>query len=116
MSTSLSAAAGELLVEASRDPRQTIIRLSAMGSTYLRTHRRILGGPAAEVELWERALQELLRLGLIESLSDDVYSVTPEGYEAAALMEGKREPLCLLVLGFSLVLACAIVAWSGLST
>jgi len=77
-------------VDASRDPHRTIIRLSAMGRTYLRTHRRILGGPAAEVERWESARQELLRLGLIESHGDKVHSITPEGYEAVAAMAGKR--------------------------
>jgi CheY-like chemotaxis protein len=75
MSTILSGAARELL-EASLDPTGLIIRLSAMGSAYLRTNRRMLGGPPAELERWEGVIQELLRLGLIESHGAKVYSVT----------------------------------------
>jgi hypothetical protein len=90
MSTILSGAARELLVEASLDPTGLIIRLSAMGSAYLRTNRRMLGGPPAELERWEGVIQELLRLGLIESHGAKVYSVTPEGYGAADAPRGKH--------------------------
>ena len=89
MSTILSGAAKELLVEASLDPTGMIIRLNAMGGAYLRTNRRMLGGPSAELERWEGAIQELLRLGLIESHGAKVYSVTPEGHGAADTLRGK---------------------------
>ena len=66
MSAILSEAARELLVEASLDPTGMIIRLNAMGSAYLRTNRRMLGGHGAKV-----------------------YSVTPEGHGAADTLRGK---------------------------
>jgi hypothetical protein len=90
MSTILSGAARELLVEASLDPTAMLVRLSAMGGTYLRTNQRMLGGPPAELDRWESAGQELLRLGLIESHGAKVYSVTPEGYGAADALRGKH--------------------------
>jgi Mn-dependent DtxR family transcriptional regulator len=50
----------------------------------------MLGGPPAELDRWESAVQELLRLGLIESHGAKVYSVTPEGYGAADALRGKH--------------------------
>src|SRR5438445_10839060 len=82
MASDLSEAARELLLEASRDPSGMILRSGAMRWTYLRTNRRILGGPD-EQERWESAIKELLRLGLIEPQGDKVFCVTPEGYQAA---------------------------------
>ena len=54
-----------------------------MGGAYLKTNRRMLGGPAREQERWESAIQQLLRLGLIESQSDKVLRITHEGYQTA---------------------------------
>ena len=83
MAIELSDAASELLLEASRDPNGTILRLSAMGGAYLKTNHRMLGGPAREQERWESAIQQLLRLGLIEPQGDKVLCSTHEGYETA---------------------------------
>jgi hypothetical protein len=83
VSIELSDAASELLLETSRDPNGTILRLSAMGGAYLRTNGRMLGGPAREQERWESAIQQLVRLGLIEAQGDKVLCITHEGYETA---------------------------------
>jgi hypothetical protein len=79
----LSDAASELLLEASRDPSGTILRLTAMGRAYLKTNCRMLGGPSREQERWESAIQQLVRLGLIEPHGDKVLGVTHEGYQTA---------------------------------
>ncbi len=85
----LSDAARELLLEASRDRSGTILRLSAMGGAYLRTNRRMLGGPPREQERWESAVQQLLRLGLVEPQGDKVLCITPEGYQAADALRSR---------------------------
>ena len=90
MAIKLSDAASELLLEAARDPTGTILRLSAMGDEYLKTNRRMLGGPAREQERWESAILQLLRLGLIESCGDKVLCITTEGYETADALWRRR--------------------------
>ena len=86
MSSVLSESARELLLEASQDPNGTILRVPAMGGQYLKTNRRMLGGPPRERERWLDAIPQLLRLGLIEPHGDHGFSITTKGYRAAAAL------------------------------
>lgn len=92
MALELSAAARELLLEASRDPGGLILRLSALGGiAVLKTNGRIFGdGTAHEQARWESAVRELASLGLVEPQGHRVYCMTNQAYEAARLLRGPR--------------------------
>lgn len=90
----LSDEAATLLFEACLDAGGLIVRLTAPGSgAVLKTKGRIFGsGSATEQARWECGIRQLLRFGFVEAHGGQgrVFCVTPEGYEAAHGLQGRR--------------------------
>ena len=86
----LSVAGRELLLEAVKDQRGTIMRLQTIGSSHVQTNRRdfIQSGENREIARWRGAVDELERLGFIEDRGGkgEVFFVTSSGYDAADQM------------------------------
>jgi len=84
---SISQKARELLIEASKDPRGTLMRLQMLDGDIVQTNGRNFvrsGDPRSAAE-WSRAVSELLEHGFLESRGGkgEVYGVTATGYLAA---------------------------------
>ena len=81
----LSEKARALLLEAALDPAGLILRLTTLGGGgFLKSNGRSFGdGTPIEQARWESAIQQLLRLGLIEPGSDRVFCITQSGSRVA---------------------------------
>jgi hypothetical protein len=92
MPMDLSDAARELLMEAARDPAGLILRLTAPGgSAYLKTNSRAFGdGSPDDQARWESGARQLVAVGLVEAQGNRVFCITPEGYEAADLLQRRK--------------------------
>ncbi len=92
MPMDLSDAARELLLEASRDPAGLILRLTAAGgSAYLKANGRAFGnGSPGEQARWESGVRQLLAVALVEPAGNRVLCITPEGYQAADLLQRRK--------------------------
>jgi len=84
--------AQELLLEASRDASGQIVLLHYIGGVMLQTHNRqfIEANNPRSRALWEGALDELQRVGLVKMLGHkgEIFQLTRSGYEVAE-MRGK---------------------------
>jgi len=92
----LSPAAEELLLEASKDKNGTIMFVQYIGGTKASTNGRELigdGAPQREIARWRGAIQELESLGYIEDRAGkgQVYFMTHAGYTASDDVTVKRE-------------------------
>lgn len=86
----LSKEAQTLLKEASKDASGTILRLASSSGTIIQTNGRnfVEGNSARERALWEGALDELEREGLIEApgFKGEAFRITRKGYQVADLL------------------------------
>jgi hypothetical protein len=95
MAIQLSEPARDLLLAACKDPSGLILKLTASdGSAVLKTNGRTFanGCPGAEHTRWESGIRQLLRFGFVEAQGGrgQVFCITPEGYEAANALWGRR--------------------------
>ncbi len=85
--SSLSADAESLLVEAAGSKNGDILRVQTMGGLYIQVNGKVfpeVGNRRSEAR-WDRALKDLLVLGLVESLGGkgEVFEVTHAGFQLA---------------------------------
>jgi len=87
----LSESAKELLSEAAKDSRATILRSRVLRGLRIQTNGRQFAetGSARSEAKWEAALQELYSSGLIQDLGykGEIYQLTQAGYDAADRLE-----------------------------
>ena len=95
MTTHLSEAAKELLIEAAQDTGGTILRFTSIGGAVsLRTNGRMFGdGTPTDQARWKDGLTQLCSFGLIEPVGDkgQVFCITPEGYEVADILRSQGQ-------------------------
>lgn len=86
----ISEAARELLLEAAKDSSGTILCLSVMGGSFVKSNGKAFteGGNARSEARGRGAVRELAELGLIEDRSHkgEVFSVTDAGYRMADVL------------------------------
>ena len=87
----ISAAARELLVEASADTQGVIMSLQMIGGSTIQTNGKnfLTGADARSEARWRRAVTELEGHGLIEDRGGqrEVFHVTDEGYRVADIVK-----------------------------
>jgi len=80
-----------LLKEASKDPYGNIFRLHYIGGVRIQTNSKqfVRENSPRETAIWEGAIDELERYGLIKASTPkrEIFTVTREGYEIAELIE-----------------------------
>jgi len=86
-SRNLSSEAGELLVEAARDPHGRVMSIASLQGRHVQTNQKAFvepGNPRSEAK-GLAALRELAKEGLLEPLGSkgEVYAVTADGYRVA---------------------------------
>lgn len=86
----LSAAARELLLEASQDPQGVIMKLATLGGTHVQANNRqfVEANDARSSAKWRGAVDELYNQGLIEDRAHkgEVFFVTDTGYHIAEIL------------------------------
>ncbi len=91
--TDISDEAKRLLIEASKDPNGIIMCVKSMGGLTIQTNGISLAerGNARSEALWQRAVNQLVALGLISDRGrkGEVYQLTADGYEVADLLSRK---------------------------
>jgi hypothetical protein len=90
----LSKEAKELLIEASKDPHGTVIKIlnPVTGDISLKTNGKNLVmevGPKVKA-LWESALQELLVNTLLAEKGENVFEITHKGYQSVDKLNKKN--------------------------
>ena len=58
------------------------------GRSFLKTNGRAFGDGSPDKQAqWENGVRQLLGVGLIEPQGDRVFCITPEGYQAADVLQ-----------------------------
>lgn len=87
---SLTAAAQELLFEASKDPNGTIMQIGTLDGTHVQTNNRefVVSDNARSEAKWRSAVDELHNAGLVEDRAGkgELFFITDSGYDAADIL------------------------------